>query len=126
MYFGPLGPFAVPVGERCLHCHEPIAERDVGSLMPVIRRATEQECQAGAGEWAADIRPLHADCDIRMSVGSVAHLEGKCSCTGWPAPWSEDDPPGMTRREAATAAADLFRRMTREGSFQPSPDESET
>ena len=41
-----------------------------------------------------------------MVVGSVGHQLGRCSCFGG----DEDDPPGMTVREAALAAVDLYER----------------
>jgi len=48
--------------------------------------------------------PLHTECLIRMSVGSVAHQQKTCSCFGG----TGEDPPTMTTREAAKAAALLF------------------
>ncbi len=50
--------------------------------------------------------PFHAECLIRSIVGSVGHQLGRCSCFGG----NEDDPRGMTLREAAQAARDLFDR----------------
>jgi hypothetical protein len=54
---------------------------------------------------------LHRECHIRLVVGSVAHLTGRCSCF---VPGSyEDDPPGMTLREAAWAAVQLYYKRNR-------------
>jgi hypothetical protein len=54
---------------------------------------------------------LHDDCAIRMVIGSVAHLEKRCSCF---IPDSDaNDPPGMTLREAAHAAVALYRAKGR-------------
>lgn len=50
--------------------------------------------------------PIDRDCLLRMIVGGVNHQLGRCSCCGGPEP---PDPVGMTRREAAKAAADHFR-----------------
>lgn len=47
---------------------------------------------------------FHRECLLRAVVGSVGHQLGRCPCYGG----DEDDPPGMTAREAARAAAELF------------------
>lgn len=44
----------------------------------------------------------HWECAVRVAVGSVGHQQGICSCPGMPG--LMDDPPGMSRREAAEAA----------------------
>jgi len=46
--------------------------------------------------------PFHVDCLKRLLIGSVAHVERRCSC--FVAGSDENDPPGMTRREAAREA----------------------
>ena len=46
------------------------------------------------------LREWHRECAIRAVVGSVGHLRQRCSCYGG----TEEDPPGMTPREAARAA----------------------
>ncbi len=45
---------------------------------------------------------MHHECVLRAVIGSVAHIEGRCSCytTGS----EEGDPPGMSKRDAARAA----------------------
>lgn len=54
----------------------------------------------------------HLECAFRVVVGSVGHILRRCPCYGG----TEDDPPGMTKRQAAQAAfelrwrADLFGR----------------
>jgi hypothetical protein len=71
----------------CMWCGEPVTETD--------------ECAPIAGGQ------MHRECGIRMILGSVAHLDRRCSCfrkgdnceDGEPG-----DPPGMSRREAARAA----------------------
>jgi hypothetical protein len=55
-----------PIGQKCLYCTESIKDGDRGLLMP----------------WAdvdsSGIAPVHMECDLRMGVGDVAHLEGQC------------------------------------------------
>jgi hypothetical protein len=52
----------------------------------------------------------HRECEMRAVLGSVAHLERRCGCF---VPGStENDPPGMTRREAARAAVALWRAQS--------------
>ncbi|HET7909680.1 MAG TPA: hypothetical protein VFL19_03140 [Nitrospira sp.] len=53
----------------------------------------------------------HAECLFRSIMGSVAHIERRCSCYVDDAP--EHDPPGMSRREAAKAAVVAYEK--REG-----------
>ncbi len=48
---------------------------------------------------------LHRECAARSAIGSVGHIERRCSCYGG----DVDDPPGMSKREAAAAALRLFR-----------------
>jgi hypothetical protein len=45
---------------------------------------------------------MHKECALRSVLGSVAHIERRCSCYVDGA--TETDPPEMTRREAAKAA----------------------
>lgn len=74
-----------PVGEPCIWCQEPIEDGDDGQLY-----------NTGL--------VTHVECLLRQVVGGVNHQLGRCSCCGG----TEDpDPPGMTAREAARAAARL-------------------
>ena len=43
---------------------------------------------------------FHRECLFRTGAGSVGHIRKRCSCYGG----TEEDPPGMTKREAAKAA----------------------
>ena len=52
---------------------------------------------------------LHIDCLLRTLVGGLNHQCGMCPCHGGEEP---ADPPAMTRREAAKAAAFYFRMST--------------
>ena len=59
----------------------------------------------------------HYECLIRSIVGSVGHLTGRCSCYA-DRDKAEEDPPEMTKREAALAAAELW--VERRGTQLPS------
>lgn len=69
----------------CPWCEEPVLDTD--------RRAAEHRYQ-----------PLHYECGLRAALGSVGHQRKLCFCYGG----TEEDPPGMTRRQAAVAAANYF------------------
>lgn len=93
-YFGPRHlrkewetQVPAPVGKPCILCEEPIAEGDIGTI-----------------NFGGQI--THYECSMRGVIGSVGHLNGKCSCYGG----TEEDPPGMTRRQAAQAACALWER----------------
>jgi len=78
---------------NCLHCGEEIIDDDLAIVH-------------NNGEIAE-----HKNCGLREIIGSVAHLERRCSCF---VPGStEGDPPGMSRREAANAAVRLWRWQER-------------
>ncbi len=101
LYFGPPDrrkPWEIqvetPVGERCDHCGELIGAGDVGTI-----------------DIYSDV--YHLECNLRTIIGSVAHVERRCSCYGGPD--SDVDPPLLTRREAALASVAAWKRL-REGS----------
>jgi hypothetical protein len=50
---------------------------------------------------------FHHECLFRMGVGSVGHVNRRCNCYGG----NEGDPEGMTRREAARAALELYLKL---------------
>lgn len=75
----------VPVGQPCLFCETPIAEGDNGVMMAAVDK----------GGWK--MVPLHKECNLRMVVGSIAHLEHRCPCYGG----HDGDPVGVSKREAA-------------------------
>jgi hypothetical protein len=77
-----------PVGQACLHCQEAVGVLDEGYVF-----------HSGA--------PIHMECLVRMTVGSVAYQHGRWSCNDG----TEGDPPGMTKREAAKAAHAEFSRL---------------
>lgn len=80
-----------PVGILCLHCDEPIEEKDRGIV----------DCQGYA--W-------HLDCNLRGVLGGLNHLKGLCQCCGGTEP---PDPPELTKREAAHQAAEYWRQNIR-------------
>ena len=71
---------------NCTRCNEPITDADTPA--PIL------------GE------PLHYECGARMAVGSIAHIEKRCSCY---VPGSDEgDPPGLTKRQAARLVLDAL------------------
>lgn len=60
-----------------------------------------------------DKEPMHYVCFFRSVAGSVAHIEGRCSCCIVGS--EEGDPPGMSKREAAQAAFEAGLRRRAEG-----------
>jgi hypothetical protein len=90
-YFGPTKfrkehetQMPTPIGRSCVYCEEPIKGEDVGTIIN------------------NDV--LHYECGLRSVAGSVGHQKGHCSCHGG----NEEDPPGMTKRQAAIAAANYW------------------
>lgn len=83
-----------PVGCACEHCSENIAATDDGFVIPHITKEGPRE-----GNW-------HYECYTRCIVGSVAYQLKQCSCFILGA--SEIDPPGMTRRQSAKLAVEMF------------------
>jgi hypothetical protein len=49
----------------------------------------------------------HTECAVRMISGSAAHQLHRCTCYGG----TEEDPPGITAREAAKLAVETFDRL---------------
>lgn len=84
-----------PVGELCALCDEAIERGDIGTVMSIINMGPD-------GKPVAARRPVHHECSMRSVIGSVAHIEGTCSCN---IPGSsEGDDPNLTKRQAAIAA----------------------
>lgn len=101
-YFGPPEhrkpdetQIPAPVGVACIHCSEQIAPADIGTVSP-------------SGQV------LHYECGLRAIVGSIGHQLGRCSCFGG----NEEDPEGLTVREAAIAAARLWTERQRMPRFR--------
>lgn len=72
----------------CPHCGEPLEH---GVVVPHV-----------GVEGTVEPWRWHWECWMRQLVGGLNHLRGTCTCCGGTDP---PDPPGMTRREAARAAA---------------------
>jgi hypothetical protein len=90
------GVVATPVGVPCQRCEEPIEVGDFGLVMPHVEAA-----------GTARMAPHHRECFLRSVFGSVGHQRKKCSCFGG----TEEDPPEMTKREAAIAAVSEFSKI---------------
>jgi hypothetical protein len=82
------------VGALCLRCEELIEANDNGLLVP---HGTEEG-------WSE--QPHHYECFLRGLVGGLNHQLGRCKCCGGT---EEPDPPHLTKRQAAKAAAGYFR-----------------
>lgn len=78
----------------CLWCEEPIEDDEPRQLVVAIE-----------ADQTASVRGHHAECAIRLAVGSLGHQRRACSCYGG----TEEDPPGVPRRVAARAANIMFR-----------------
>ena len=65
----------IPVGELCLYCDEPIETGDRGLFTTYVDLGAD-------GKPESHARAVHMECNLRASVGSLAHLEGRCSCHG--------------------------------------------
>lgn len=76
----------------CAHCDEPIRPGEIS----VIFRSSP------GGPYD---EVIHEECRIRIFEGSVGHQQRRCPCYGG----RSDDPPGLTKRDAARAAAALWR-----------------
>ena len=64
------------------------------------------EEMVGPGDLMHSLLPgYHYACALRTSLGSIGHVQGTCSCYRKDAV-VEDDPPGLTRRQAARLVAD--------------------
>lgn len=85
----PRDHITTPVGKPCFYCKESIEENDSGLMHIHI------------GDTARMV-PEHYECFLRGIIGSVSHIEKTCSCYFKGS--TENDPPGMSLREAARAA----------------------
>jgi hypothetical protein len=74
-----------PAGKSCMWCEELFTEDDSGSLIPAVRSG------------GMTMEHIHKECGLRMTLGCVAHLEGRCRCRGGP----DYEEPGLTSRQDA-------------------------
>jgi hypothetical protein len=60
-----------------------------------------------AGEQHSQFQvPMHQECAVRATQGSVAHLRRECSCFQQGS--TKGDPEGLSKRDAALAAYDAW------------------
>ena len=95
------GALPVPVGEKCGRCGEPIADIDCGLFKPHIEQVAEG---TDAKVFVGKMLPWHRECHLRSILGSVGHLMLRCSCFGG----TEEDPPTLSKRQAAIEACKLM------------------
>lgn len=82
-----------PVGQKCGWCDETIEATDAGTRMIHMGSLDPTD----GSKLEAHYRPYHQECQLRMIVGSYAHIRGECSCfTGEP-----EGELGMSMREEA-------------------------
>ena len=86
---------SAPVGQSCLWCAEQISDGDRGLLRPVP-------------DDPDTIAPIHAECEIRMMLGSPAHLRRQCACHNKGV--AEAPYPGTARQQAQETVAILNAR----------------
>jgi hypothetical protein len=83
--------------EHCERCGEPIDEG----------QQSEDLVSFSGGRFGH----YHRDCAMRMVIGGLNHLRGRCMCCGGDQP---PDPPELSKREAARQACELFRLQNAE------------
>ncbi len=89
-----------PVGEPCAWCEVPIADGDRGVITPCLM----------ADELPKSL-PWHRECYFRLTVGSPAHLRGRCDmhCGG---DGTEAGPGPRTPAEKRAEALESWRIVT--------------
>lgn len=96
-----------PLLSKCAWCDEGFIFGEQGVLLPHV------------GEDGAVVEiAYHKNCFLRTIFGSVGHIQGKCSCQGG----TEEDPTGLSKRQAADAAVAEWDRRH----FPPTDSEQET
>lgn len=93
----------------CIWCHEEVLPGEGPPSLPKLTGLAAQT-QGGVvdGEQVTQ-ENVHKECLIRMVSGSKGHILKKCSCYGG----TEEDPPEMTLRQAAVAAAEAYYETTK-------------
>ena len=102
---------------RCANCHQ------YGSncLCSTCVFCGELVRSGEAARTLVNDRNVHHECALRQVIGSVAHLEQRCSCYVPGATCG--DPPGMTRRQAANAAGRLWWQQQHPGEDTDAEDD---
>lgn len=115
--FGPLAHpdydrLDTPVGTICLHCRELIEPGDSGFVFRghgFPEALTIDPLPMGDGSYVVE----HRECHLRSVIGSVAHVQKRCSCYVLGA--DETDPPELTKRQAARLAVELWEERLARG-----------
>lgn len=85
-----------PVGQKCLLCEEEVLDGESGVIIMAM------------GPVGVGPAPQHIECFLRSILGSVAHLEGRCICSGGTVEDMDDRPYRVQARETMD-------RLTQEG-----------
>jgi hypothetical protein len=85
-----------PVGAACDWCGDLVVAGDYGVTMPRIL----------SEDGGVTTAVFHRECHLRQIFGSVGHQQLQCRCYGG----TTEDPPELTKRQAARAAVDYFER----------------
>lgn len=81
----------------CDYCGESVLLGEPSETLPLL------------GDPTRTTVTFHLACQLRQVVGSVGHQLKRCTCYGG----TEEDPPGLTKREAAKLAGATFERLHR-------------
>lgn len=84
-----------PDGLPCAWCTEPFVPGESGVAIPSVH-----------GDGSVTPENFHKECMIRMTIGSVAHLEHRCSCHG------QHEENTLTARQDAQATWDWIMSHT--------------
>lgn len=80
---------------NCVYCDEPLLASEHPDL---------------GTDGIERVEATHPECAFRMVAGSAAHQLGECTCFGG----TREDPPGMSKREAARLALETYRLLQKE------------
>lgn len=94
-----------PVGHFCMWCEEEFVEGDKGFLIGQGQVLVDNNNDQVFEELAPVFLAVHLECFLRQTLGSVGHQTKQCSCFGG----ILEDPPELTKRQAARAAVDVYK-----------------
>lgn len=92
-----------PQGRNCLYCSEAVLDGERGVVLPAVVQINPQVYEAA-------MEVAHIECFVRMALGSLRHLQGRCSCFGGP----DTRPVEMSARDEAR---EVFDYTLRGGTF---------
>lgn len=95
----------VPAGQPCMYCDEPITADDRGLMRPAVRNV--------GGQLVGTQEPAHMECDLRSTMGSLAHIQGRCTCGSRTARTEAFD--GTDHEEALAVLAHINRERAAAG-----------